>query len=101
MRLPVVRQAAVSRRIDPEIVVMLGIILALPGFKEPWVHVRGVVDDHIHNDADAILMCLGNEIIHILESPEISLYIPVIAYIVSIIDIRRLIHRAHPYDIDT
>ena len=52
--------------VSPDIVIMIRIILALFRLQEPSVLIRGMVQHQIHDDADPVILCFPDQLLHIL-----------------------------------
>ena len=65
--LPVVGRDAGSLAIAPDVPVALGIVARAFGLDEPRMLVRGVVHDHIHDDADVSLLRFGDKLVEVRE----------------------------------
>ena len=69
----------------PDIVVIIGALRA--GFcrEEPGMPVGGMVEHQVHEDADASLIRLPEQTVHVLQGPEDRIDIPIVRDIVAIV----------------
>ncbi len=92
IRTPVRRQ--LSLFFVPQIkIVSICSVRVLTGFFEPFMLIRAVVDDQVHEDTDAPLFCLRDQILHILHGAETGIDPVVVRDIISLVSQRRLITR--------
>ena len=83
-RKPVVRRLlAALFAIAPEIIIVIGIILALHALKEPLMLIRGVVYDEIHYDLHAPCVNSLKQLFELIKSAVLLGNVPVIGYVVA------------------
>src|SRR5262249_49700019 len=95
-REPVVRRAAVWRRITPEVPAALRARPRAPRFTEPRMLVRGVVRNPVEEDAELPLVRLGDQRIEVGERAEQRVDVPVIGHVVAEVPHRRAEDRRGP-----
>ena len=71
------------RRVAPDVVIVVRVITALFRLQKPWVLVRGVVQNEIHDDTDIPCLRLGNEPFAVGHRAEQRVYVPVVRYAIS------------------
>ena len=84
----------------PDIIIMVWIFLRFPALHKPSMLIRGMVYHQIHDDLQPSLMGLFQHLIEILHRTELFHDRLIIANIISVVVIRRLIHRRQPDHID-
>ena len=58
--------------------------------------VGGVVENHVHQNLDAALTCLGEQAAHILQRAEHGLDVLIVGDVVAVVVLRGLEHRGEP-----
>ena len=86
--------------VTPDIEIMIRIIAALFRLDKPAVFIGGVVEHHVQDDADAPLLCLGNQAVHILERAEQRVDILIVGDIVAVVVLRGAEYRRQPDRVD-
>ena len=81
-------------------VIILIFLLPGQGSLEPLMLVRGVVDDQIHNNADATLFCLRHQQVKFLHGAETGLNGLVISDVVAVVVIGAEVDGREPDGID-
>ena len=55
-----------------------------------------MIQHKVHNDPDAVLFCLIDQLIHVLQCSEHRVDILVVGYVITVVILRRLIDRRQP-----
>ena len=97
---PVARKLAVLVIPDIKIFAIFSVRIFARLF-EPRMLIGAVVDDEIHEDIHIALLCLGNQLIHIVHRAEARVDIVIIGNIIALIRERRAVDRREPDDVDT
>ena len=92
---PVVGQGPVRPAWGPVVVVRIGAGF-VPALLEPVVLCGGVVDDEVHEDADAPPPGLVDQLLHVLHGAVLRVNLPIVADIVAIIRVGGAVHGAQP-----
>ena len=92
---PVVGQPAVFS-LPPDVVIPVGILPGLAAFHKPRHFIGGVVDHQIHQDPDAALMRLGQQLVKILHGAELVHDGPVVGDVVAVVVVRRAVDGVEP-----
>ena len=81
-------------------VIVLVFFLACEGTLEPFVLVGGVIDDKIHQNANAALFCFGKQLVKVLHRAKFGLNGGVIGNVVAVIIVGTDINGREPNHID-
>ena len=93
---PVGRRAPVFLRITPDIPVAFVVALSGRGLRKPCILVGGMIENKIHDDADAAFICLRNQLVHILHGAIGGIDIIIVCNIISVIRLRGNIAGSEP-----
>ena len=97
---PVAWQFSVRTVFNIKILSVLSIRI-FAGFFEPFVLIRAVIDDEIHQDVHIAFLGLSNQTVHIVHGTEARVDIIIIGNIVALICERRAVDRREPDNVDT
>ncbi|CAH0322719.1 hypothetical protein SRABI128_04971 [Microbacterium sp. Bi128] len=89
----------VPRR-PPPVPVALRVLLRGPGFHEPRVLVRGVVDHQVHHQLHAARVQPVGQFPELLEGTEQRVHVPVVADVIAVVVLRGGVDRGEPDDVD-
>ncbi len=67
----------------PDVPVMLGIGAGAGGVDEPLVFVRGVVENHVEDDADVSFFAFGDEMVHIGDGAVLRINVLIVGDVVA------------------
>ena len=98
---PVVGRCLFIFSLPPDVVISAGIVSGAAAFHKPLVLIRSVVNDKIHDDADAAFMSFVKQLVKIFHSPKFIHDRLIIADVISVIVVGRLVYRGEPDDIDS
>ena len=96
---PIVGQTPVRPAVLPVVIVRVGAGF-VPAFLKPVVLRGGVVNDQIHDDADAAALCLRDEALHVRHGAVFRVNLTVIADVVAVVRVGGFIDRAEPEGVD-
>ena len=97
-RRPVVGRLAsvLSPALAPDIIVAVGVVLGFAALDEPFVLVRGMVGDKVHDQLYAALMHAREHLVEVRHRSEFVHDVAVIADVVTVVVVGRLIDRRKP-----
>ncbi len=84
----------------PAIPIVLGVGAGTGGFDEPLVFVRGVVEDHVEEDADVVSIAFGDEMVHVGEGAILRIGSFIVGDVVAKVHLGRGIHGGDPDGVD-
>ena len=84
---------------EVEIVAILAIGI-FQSLLEPFVLVRAVVDDQIHNNMHVPLLCLGQQFVELLHGTKGRVNIVIVRNVVALIHKRRAVNGRNPNNVD-
>ena len=102
---PVVRRNRLAVLVEalgvaPDVVVAVGVVLGGACLLEPLVLVGGVVDDEVHHELDAVLVCGGEQRIEVFHGAELGHDGAVVGDVVAVIVVRRSVDGGEPQYFD-
>src|SRR5208282_5531111 len=93
---PIVGRLGRHSAVTPDVPIALLIILRRTRSEEPWVLVRSVIRNKIHNHADLAFLGLTDELIEIRHGAKLRVDGRVVGNVVAKIDLGRRINRSDP-----
>ena len=82
--------------VAPDEEIVIGIIPTLQCFQKPRMLIRAMVQHQIHNNADAPLLALGNQRVHILHGAKERINGAIVGNVITVIHLRGCAHRTQP-----
>ena len=75
--------------VAPDVPIALGVLARGAGFEEPFVLVARVVDDEVHDEADAVGVEFFDEFVEVVEGAEHRFDVAVVGDVVAVVVLRR------------
>ena len=103
---PVVRRNRLAVLVEalgvaPDVVVAVGVVLGGACLLEPFVLVRGVVDDQVHHELDAVLVRGFEQLIEVFHGAELGHDGAVIGNVVAVVIVRGSVDGREPQHLNT